>query len=57
MILTRPYADTWTVYDVLKRSYSLYGNKPAQGSRPLLRWQTDDGFKFPAKVFKLVVHR
>ena len=23
----------------------------AQGIRPLLSWRTDEGFKFPAKVF------
>mmetsp|Transcript_70525 Transcript_70525/g.159538 ORF Transcript_70525/g.159538 Transcript_70525/m.159538 type:complete len:748 (+) Transcript_70525:603-2846(+) len=40
-----------TLYQALTASYEAYAGKRAQGTRPLLRWQTDKGFKYPAKVF------
>uniref|UniRef100_A0A7S4VNU1 AMP-dependent synthetase/ligase domain-containing protein n=1 Tax=Alexandrium monilatum TaxID=311494 RepID=A0A7S4VNU1_9DINO len=40
-----------TIWQLLERAYRLYGARPAQGIRPLLRMQEDKGFRFPAKVF------
>jgi len=56
-LCTSSRADTNTAYEALIRAYSLYADKPAQGTRPLLRWQSDEGFKFPAKVFGATVWR
>jgi len=40
-----------TMYDGLKRSYKKFGDQNAQGILPLLKWQKDEGERFPAKVF------
>jgi len=40
-----------TIYELLSANYQKHAVLKAQGHRPLLRWQTDEGFKFPAKVF------
>lgn len=40
-----------TLYRVMERSWKRYADRKAQGNRPLLSWRTDEGFKFPAKVF------
>lgn len=46
-----------TLYDLLKHAWSVHGKNKAQGIRPLLRWKTDDGFKYPAKVFGTTEYR
>eukprot|EP00928_Gymnodinium_smaydae_P014484 TRINITY_DN15315_c0_g1_i1.p1 TRINITY_DN15315_c0_g1~~TRINITY_DN15315_c0_g1_i1.p1 ORF type:complete len:737 (+),score=193.68 TRINITY_DN15315_c0_g1_i1:94-2304(+) len=46
-----PYPETKTCYDALVRAYKNYPSLRAQGTRPLLSWRKDEGFKFPAKVF------
>ena len=40
-----------TIYDLLSMNYKQHAGLKAQGTRPLLGWQTDPGFKFPAKLF------
>lgn len=40
-----------TLYRLLERSWKRYGDRHAQGNRPLLSWRKDEGFRFPAKVF------
>ena len=39
-----------TIYELLSANYQKHAVLKAQGHRPLLRWQTDEGFKFPASV-------
>jgi len=48
---TTPYAECSTTWQALQRAFKKYADYPAQGTRPLLGWQKDEGFKFPAKVF------
>ena len=40
-----------TIYDLLSANYKQHATLRAQGIRPLVKWQTDEGFRFPAKVF------
>mmetsp|Transcript_46360 Transcript_46360/g.100815 ORF Transcript_46360/g.100815 Transcript_46360/m.100815 type:complete len:745 (-) Transcript_46360:100-2334(-) len=46
-----PFPEVTTLYELLKRAWDRYSDMDAQGIRPLLRWQTDEGHRFPAKVF------
>ena len=48
---------TKTIYELLAANYTKHASLKAQGIRPLLRWQTDAGFKFPAKVFGITEWR
>lgn len=49
---TTPYpGEVATLWQLVERSYRAYASRAAQGIRPLLRMQKDEGFRFPAKVF------
>jgi len=52
-LVTSPFPEEGvkTLYDLLSRSWKRYAEKEAQGTRVLMSWRTDEGFKFPAKVF------
>jgi len=50
-LCTTTAPDVSTLYEGLAKSYKIYANVKASATRPLLRWQKDEGFKFPAKVF------
>jgi len=47
-----PYpGEVTTIWQLLERSYRLFSAKEAQGIRPVLRTQKDEGYRFEAKVF------
>mmetsp|Transcript_4297 Transcript_4297/g.7149 ORF Transcript_4297/g.7149 Transcript_4297/m.7149 type:complete len:735 (+) Transcript_4297:70-2274(+) len=50
-LISSPTAGVTTVYELLVISYKKYADAKAQGTRPLLEWRKDEGYKFPAKVF------
>jgi long-chain acyl-CoA synthetase len=50
-LVSTPSDDMSTVWDALTSSYAKFADNTCQGTRPLLEWRTDEGFKFPAKVF------
>eukprot|EP00933_Yihiella_yeosuensis_P060658 TRINITY_DN63404_c0_g1_i1.p1 TRINITY_DN63404_c0_g1~~TRINITY_DN63404_c0_g1_i1.p1 ORF type:complete len:749 (-),score=196.52 TRINITY_DN63404_c0_g1_i1:92-2338(-) len=52
-LVTSPFPNEGvkTLWDMLQRAFKRYPNHDAQGSRPLLSWKKDEGFRFPAKVF------
>eukprot|EP00613_Pedinella_sp_CCMP2098_P016055 CAMPEP_0171768080 /NCGR_PEP_ID=MMETSP0991-20121206/52193_1 /TAXON_ID=483369 /ORGANISM="non described non described, Strain CCMP2098" /LENGTH=327 /DNA_ID=CAMNT_0012372975 /DNA_START=41 /DNA_END=1020 /DNA_ORIENTATION=+ len=50
-LTTSPDGVSTTAYEGLCAAYKKCASAKAQGSRPLLRWQKDDGFRFEAKVF------
>jgi long-chain acyl-CoA synthetase len=50
-LISSPNPDFKTVYDAMVSVFRKNASKRAQGSRPLLSWKYDEGFKFPAKVF------
>ena len=37
------------MYEALVRAYGKFADLKAQGTRPLVDWKYDEGFKFPAK--------
>ncbi|CAJ1362176.1 unnamed protein product [Effrenium voratum] len=52
-LTSSPFPDegVQTVTEILERSMKRYAKKQAQGTRPLLSWKKDEGYRFPAKVF------
>lgn len=51
-LVTTPFpGEVKTLYDLLQRSWKCFAKNNAQGTRPLLSWKKEDGFRFPAKVF------
>eukprot|EP00931_Biecheleriopsis_adriatica_P030553 TRINITY_DN18007_c0_g1_i1.p1 TRINITY_DN18007_c0_g1~~TRINITY_DN18007_c0_g1_i1.p1 ORF type:complete len:746 (+),score=178.46 TRINITY_DN18007_c0_g1_i1:83-2320(+) len=58
-LMTTPFPEEGvkTLTGLLNRAFKRYSDYPAQGTRPLLRWQKDEGFRFPAKVFGPTVWR
>lgn len=51
VLTTTPDPEVSTAWEALTIAYKKFADKKAQGTRPLLEWRTDEGFKFPAKVF------
>jgi hypothetical protein len=49
-LTTSPEEGVTTAYEALVIAYKKNASAKAQGMRPLLRWQKDDGFRFEAKV-------
>ncbi|KAL1522800.1 hypothetical protein AB1Y20_017771 [Prymnesium parvum] len=43
--------DCKTAYEELTKAYKKFASHKAQGTRPLVGWRKDEGFKFEAKVF------
>ena len=39
-----------TAYEKLALAYTEYASLPAQGTRTLLEWKKEEGYRFPAKV-------
>jgi len=56
-LIATPFPGCTTAAAALERAYKVYASSRAQGSRVLLSWRSDEGFKFPAKVFGETVWR
>ena len=51
VLMTRPFPEVGTMYDMVARAVRKYGPQRSLGTRQLLEVKTEEGQRFPTKVF------